>query len=133
MGVDGEQILHIRGPKDSIDAMDNGDLLFPTDDDNLQKIACYFFGKQILKKQRLGENYLVVTYIYRNRPVYEYLAALMALHKKCWMKSEFTTDQGLAGVWLARYRNDMLWIQEYAWTEPSSEELVFSTDFSFTV
>ena len=130
MGVDGENILHIRGPSEDLDKMEAVRLFYTFPSGELQRIAIRFFGSELLKMQRHTENYLVITYTYRNLPVYLYLSAVLRLYPKCYMKNEFCTDQGIAGVWLCRFVNGSLSEQECAWTEPSLEELAFSTDFS---
>jgi hypothetical protein len=130
MGVDGENILHIRGPSDDLDKMEAVRLFYTFPSGELQQIAVRFFGSELLKVQRHTENYLVITYTYRNLPVYQYLSAVISLYPKCYMKNEFCTDQGIAGVWLARFVKGALEEQEVAWIEPSLEELAFSTDFS---
>lgn len=132
MGVDGEQTLQIRGPDLMLDAMETNGLLFDTEDQELLYIGKRFFGKDQIKIKHRSPKYLVVSYEYRNLPVYQYLSELLLTYPKCWMKNEFHTDQGICGVWIARMTNGQINAQEQAWTELCYEEILMGEDFSTT-
>lgn len=63
-------------------------------------------------------------------PIYEYLEALLRKHPQCWIKNQFSTDQGICGVWIGRTVNGQPSIQEQAWTELAYDEIEYGVDFS---
>lgn len=133
MGVDGDQTLQIRGPDIMLDSMEETGLLFDTEDPELLHIGKRFFGKDQIKIKHRSPKYLVVSYEYRNLPVYQYLSALLQRYPKCWMKNEFFTDQGICGVWIARMTKGQINEQEQAWTELCYEEILMGEDFSTNI
>lgn len=128
MGVDGQQTLELRGPPDVLDNIQNSYMVIEGDE-TISLIARRFFGNQCEMKRR-NSRYLVVEYEYRNIPIYEYLEALLRKHPQCWIKNQFSTDQGICGVWIGRTVNGQPSIQEQAWTELAYDEIEYGVDFS---
>jgi hypothetical protein len=127
MGVDGTQVLQVRGPASVLDAMEACHLIIQGDE-RISLIANRFFLKAEMIRRE--PKFLVVTYEYRNMPVYEYLEALLREFPQCWMKNEFSTDQGICGVWIGRMIDGEPALQEQAWTELGYDELIYGEDFS---
>jgi len=48
----------------------------------------------------------------------------------CWIKNEYSTEDGDCGIWIGRYQNGELEIQEVEWQELTMEEVCFVSDFS---
>ena len=126
MGVDGTQVLQVRGPASVLDAMEDCHLIIQGDE-NINLIANRFFVQADLSRK--DPKFLVVTYEYRNMPVYEYLEALLREFPQCWMKNEFSTDQGICGVWIGRMIDGEPALQEQAWMELGYDEIE-GEDFS---
>jgi hypothetical protein len=126
MGVDGTQVLQVRGPASVLDAMEACHLIIKGDE-RISLIANRFFVQAELSRK--DPKFLVVTYEYRNMPVYEYLEALLREFPQCWMKNEFSTDQGICGVWIGRMIDGEPALQEQAWTELGYDEIE-GEDFS---
>ena len=61
---------------------------------------------------------------------YEYLLALLELYPQCWLKNEFSNEDGNAGVWLAQMVCGKPSVQECEWGELTVEELCHLDDFS---
>lgn len=142
MGLDGRQTLEIRGPKESLDELeDSGIVVLPESSylgqgtetgSDFHYIAKRFFGTDLITVLSREEHYLVVSYEFRHLPVYEYLTHVLKAYPKCWMKNEFSTDGGPCGIWVASMCGPEPVIQEVQWGEPSIEEKCFETDFSRT-
>ena len=130
MGVDGDQTLQIRGPEDMLQEMEASGFVIDGDDE-IKHIATRFFGNQVTIKHR-SPRFIVIRYEYRNIPVYQYLEALLKAYPKCWMKNEFSTDQGLCGVWIARMVHGKVSIQDHSWAEVHYEEIIHCEDFSIS-
>jgi hypothetical protein len=127
MGVDGTQVLQIRGPARVLDALEACHLIIKGNE-RISLIANRFFLKAELSRK--DPKFLVVTYEYRNMPVYEYLEALLREFPQCWMKNEFSTDQGICGVWIGRMVGGEPVLQEQAWMELGYDEIIYGEDFS---
>ena len=127
MGVDGTQVLQIRGPADVLDRLEATHLMLKGDE-TITMIANRFFVQAELSRK--DTKFLVVTYEYRNMPVYEYLEALLHEYPQCWMKNEFSTDQGICGVWIGRMVGGKPALQEQAWAELGYDEIIYGEDFS---
>ena len=143
MGLDGTQRLEIRGPKESLDELEDSGIVVLSESpvlsleiaetgSDFNYIASRFFGTDLVNVISRDDNHLVVSYGFRNRPVYEYLTHVLKAYPKCWMKNEFTTDGGLCGIWVASMCGSEAVTQELEWGEPSIEEKCFETDFSRT-
>lgn len=127
MGVDGTQVLQIRGPAQVLDRLEACHLIIKGDE-RITLIANRFFAEAEISRRE--PKFLVVTYEYRNMPIYEYLEELLHAFPQCWMKNEFSTDQGICGVWIGRMVGGKPALQEQAWTELGYDEIIYGEDFS---
>ena len=132
MGLDGRQRLEIRGPKESLDALEDSGLVLEggCGVEELDYIASRFFGNDLVNVVGRDDNCLVVSYEFRNRPVYQYLSHILRAYPKCWMKNEFSSDGGYCGLWIASMVGENIAVQELEWEEPCIEEKCFGSDFS---
>jgi hypothetical protein len=130
MGVDGRQTLQIRGPDSMLTQMTESQFILESQNERITLIANRFFGSSRYTVKHRSEKYLVIEYEYRNLPIYEYLEELLRAYPSCWMKNEFSTDQGICGVWVARMAKGEVVAQEQAWTELCYEEILHGEDFS---
>ncbi len=130
MGLDGRNTLEVRGPQEILDEMESNGLLFDTEDEKLKHIGERFFGPQNVYVDNRDEHHLVVSFEFRNLPVYEYLEALLQKYPKCWMKNTWSADSGDCGLWVARMRLGKPDIQTCSWVELCDEEVMMGVDFS---
>jgi len=131
MGIDGQNILHIRGPKEILDALEASGCILPSKDSTVTFLNDTYFGEKC-HIHRHSDRYMTVAYDFRNSLFYEYLTTLLELYPQCWLKNEFITELGNAGVWIARIVNGKPQAEEYEWTELTIEELWYLDDFSKT-
>ena len=127
MGIDGRQVLEIRGSQQILDALEQSGIVFEGGD---PQIAERFFGPHNLHVSHRSPRHLVVTYEFRNLPVYEYLKQLLIAHPTVWIKNDYTTEEGYCGLWVGQMYNGSPSIQELEWTELAQEEKEFREDFS---
>jgi hypothetical protein len=130
MGIDGQNLLHIRGPKEVLDALEASGCVLPSKDDTITFLNDNYFGEKFCKVRRHSDKYMTVSYAYRNNVFHEYLLTLLELYPQCWLKNEFSNEDGYAGVWIARMVNGKPQVQECEWTELTVEELCHLDDFS---
>jgi hypothetical protein len=130
MGIDGWNTLHIRGPREDLNKLEETGVVFSTNDKQLTYIAENYFGKNNIEICHKDTNYMVIKYDARNGIFYDYLQKILETYPKCWLKNEYSDENGNAGVWIARYIDGEINVQEHEWTELTIEELVHSKDFS---
>ena len=127
MGIDGRQVLEIRGASQILDALEQSGIVFEGGD---SQIAARFFGPHNLHVIHRSPRHLVVSYEFRNLPVYEYLTQLLVAHPTVWIKNDYTTEEGYCGLWIGQMYNGSPSIQELEWTELAQEEQEYREDFS---
>lgn len=127
MGIDGRQHLEIRGCPAILDALEASGIVFAGGD---SVIAERFFGPNNVTVCHRSTKHLVVSYEFRNEPVYEYLSQLLAAHPTIWLKNEYKTEDGDRGLWVARYIKGSQSIQKLEWFELMAEEIECCDDFS---
>jgi len=130
MGIDGRQYLEIRGPKAVLDTIENTGAALVEGNENIRIISNRFFGPENVEIRHRSDRYLVLSYEFRNRDVYEYLLQLLMTYPKCWIKNDYKTEDGDCGLWTARMRDGAPVIQELTWVELSVEEILHVEDFS---
>jgi hypothetical protein len=132
MGIDGTNRLHIRGPKEVLDVLQNCGLAVPFPDDKpwLYLVQNYF-GPANVKMHRTSERYLYMSYAFRNQPCYDYLLHILQKYPQVWMKNEYDTEEGFCGVWVAHMQRYMPSILMVDWTVPKIEEMMYCEDFSY--
>ena len=128
MGIDGENTLNIRGPKEVLDQLEANCCGIPNtlDPDYLE----FYFGPKNAKVLHRAPNYLVIGYPFRNDIFREYLLFLLKTYPQIWLKNEHYDENGGAGVWIAHMVQGMPHVQERTWQELSPEEMSYLTDFS---
>lgn len=126
MGIDGQQILEIRGPEHILDALQESQLVLngPT----TSEIANRFFGQRLEVCNR-KPRCLIVSYEFRNEPVYIYLEELLRKYPMCWMKNTYMGDDGSCGLWIGRMVGGKPIIQTAVWQELCAEELYMGENF----
>ena len=131
MGIDGVNRLHIRGPKEVLDVLQNCGLAVPFPDHMpWVYLVQNYFGPENVKMDRAEDKYLYATYAFRNKPCYEYLLHILKKYPQLWMKNEYYTEEGFCGMWIAHMWKGQPSIQSWEWTEPCLEELAFCEDYS---
>ena len=118
MGVDGSNCLAIRGPQAILDTLESTGLAIDNHD-----LSERFFGPNKVEVLHRDSRYLVVSYEFRNKPVYHYLEALLNKYPTCWFKNTYSTETGECGMWIGRIRNGEKEIQEFEWEELTIEEI----------
>lgn len=132
MGLDGTNVLIIRGPDSMLVEMEANGCTFPIEEGHpeyFQTLQDEYFGDHI-KVRRREERFLCVEYRFRNQVPTDYLIALLKHYPKVWIKNEYDSDGGYCGVWIAHMWHGQPSIQEHEWTEPCWEELAHCEDFS---
>ena len=132
MGIDGQNLLHIRGPKEVLDALEASSCVLPTKDDTVTFLNDNYFGEKHCNIRRHSDRYMTVSYAYRNDVFHEYLKTLLELYPQCWLKNEFSNEDGYAGVVIGRTVNGTPTFDEHEWNELTIEELCHLDDFSIT-
>jgi len=127
MGIDGRQVLEIRGSPQILDALEQSGIVFEGGD---AQIADRFFGPNNIIVKHRSPRHLVVIYEFRNLPVYEYLKQLLAAHPTIWIKNDYKTEDGHCGLWIGHIYNGTRSIQDLEWTELSYGEENYREDFS---
>lgn len=127
MGIDGRQVLEIRGASQILDVLEQSGIVFEGGDPH---IAERFFGPKNSTVSHRSSRHLVVTYEFRNLPVYEYLKQLLAAYPTIWIKNDYKTEEGYCGLWIGHMYNGSPSIQELKWTELAQEEEEYREDFS---
>jgi hypothetical protein len=130
MGIDGRNTLEVRGPDEIINDLEKKGFVLDTEDTTLNHIAERFFGSQNIYVKHKDDRYIVIGYEFRNKPVYNYLTALLERYPKCWLKNTYTTETGDCGLWIARMSKEKPIIQELEWIELCDEEVMMGEDFS---
>jgi hypothetical protein len=132
MGIDGTNHIQIRGPKQSLDALEKTYLIIydPTLNPETTDIITHLLGPKNVEKRYREPNYLVMTYPFRNKPIYDYLTQLLHKYPQCWIKNEYSTETGCCGLWIANMVNNSPSSQTYTWEEPCIEACAMGTDFS---
>jgi len=133
MGIDGQNLLHIRGPKKILDALEASGCVLPSSNSTVTYLNDNYFGEKFCTIRRHSEQYMTVSYAYRNGMFYEYLLTLLELYPQCWLKNEFSNEDGNAGIWIARMVNKKPQVQEYEWSELTIEEVCHLEDFSISL
>jgi len=132
MGIDGRQTLTIRGPKSDLDELESTGLIFEVKKGHpewFSSVQESFFGPTNVTVNFRSDTILVVRFDFRNKPMNEYFEVLMDRHPRCWMKNEFTTEDGWCGFWIARFVGDQLEVQTHEWEELCWEEMAGCEDF----
>lgn len=128
MGIDGENTLTLRGPKEVLDLLEaNGCGIANTISPYMLE---FYFGPKNVKILRRTPNQLVIGYPFRNDVFREYLLLLLKTYPQIWMKNEHYDENGGAGVWIANMSEGIPHVQECTWQELSLEEMSYLTDFS---
>lgn len=125
MGLDGTNILHIRGPPPALNTILDTKACVNTqgEPEYYERLRTEYFA--CAEYNRISPNYMTIAYTFRNIPPIDYLTDLLRKYPSCWMKNEFSTDGGICGVWIARMRNGAIEEQEYTWEELCWEEKAF--------
>ena len=127
MGLDGLQRLEIRGPSHILTMLEDCQLVLDECSDH--NIPQRFFGRRLEVCQRTPRH-LIVSYEFRNEPVYQYLEELLRAYPMCWMKNTYMADDGSCGLWIARMVNGAPRTQAFEWKELCAEEIYNGADFS---
>lgn len=130
MGIDGRNILHIRGPEQDLTTIEQTGAVVKTSDSQIMRISKDFFGKDNIQILHRNSKYLVIGYDARNGTFYDYLLQILEQYPKCWLKNEYSDENGNAGIWIARYVNGKIAVQEHEWTELTVEEIIHLDNFS---
>jgi len=130
MGIDGRNTLEVRGPDTMLDDLEKKGFVLDTEDETLKRIAERFFGTQNIYVKHKDDRYIVIGYEFRNKPIYNYLTALLERYPKCWLKNTYSTETGDCGLWIGRMCKGKPSIQELQWTELYDEEVMMCEDFS---
>jgi hypothetical protein len=132
MGIDGTNTLTIRGPDEVLKKLEESSLLFEIEEGHpewFQTLQDEYFGDHL--STVCHENrYIVFKYAFRNKVPKDYLRVILQKNPQIWIKNEYESDAGYCGVWIAHYYQGEISEQYVEWTEPSWEELAFTTDFS---
>jgi hypothetical protein len=130
MGIDGSNYLQVRGPELDIASLAASLLVIENPDSVCkwgQSIVTNLLGPKNVKIAHRSPNYITFNYPFRNGPIYDYLKQLLIEHPKCWFKNEYITEDGNAGLWIARMGPTEPSIQELEWSELSEDSI---RDFS---
>jgi len=119
MGIDGTQYLEIRGAQYILDDLEKSGIVFEGGD---PQIAAGCFGS-VAEITHRSRRRLVVRYIFRNQPVYEYLTQLLTAYPTIWIKNNYITENGDCGLWIGRTVDGHPSIQDLVWKELMIEEL----------
>lgn len=130
MGIDCRNTLEVRGPDVMLDDMVEKGFIIDTEDEKLKHIAERFFGSQNIYVKHKDDRYIVIGYEFRNKPVHNYLTALLERYPKCWLKNTYSTETGDCGLWIGRMVKGKPDIQELEWIELCDEEVMMGEDFS---
>jgi hypothetical protein len=132
MGLDGTNIIHIRGPKEDLDVLEACGLRL---DDAVNKDGWSFllqeyFGPGNCTLRHRSDTLLVMRYDFRNSVPEDYLEYILAKFPRLWIKNAYDTDAGYCGVWIARMSNGRPSVDRAEWMELSWEEMAGCEDFS---
>ena len=58
-------------------------------------------------------------------PDFQWLESLLRKYPSCWVKNEWTVEDGQAGVWLGTVREGKEEIRQFLWEDMSIEEEVY--------
>lgn len=130
MGIDGQNLLHIRGPKEVLNSLEASGCVLPSTNTTVTFLNDNYFGEKHCKVRRHSDQYMTVSYAYRNDVFHEYLKIFLELYPQCWLKNEYSNEDGYAGVVIGRTVNDKPSFEEHEWTELTIEELCHLEDFS---
>jgi hypothetical protein len=131
MGIDGQNTLTLRGPKHVLDELEaNG---CGIENDISPYLLELYFGRKNVEILARKPNYLVIRYAFRNMVFHDYLQQLLYTYPQIWMKNEYVTELGEAGVWIGRMFNQEPQIQQASWQELTPEEQFYQTDFSVSL
>jgi len=129
MGIDGRQSLEIRGPEAIIKEIEACGAALHEGNEEILYIASRFFGKSVQVKER-SERCIIFSYEFRNFPINEYLIELLVTYPQCWIKNQYSADDGQCGMWIGRFRGEEPDIQELSWRELTDVEEFHVEDFS---
>jgi hypothetical protein len=101
-----------------------------TSDCQLTRISKDFFGKDNIKILHRNSKYLVIGYDARNGTFYDYLLQILEQFPKCWLKNEYSDENGNAGIFIARFIDGKVGVQVCEWNELTVEEIIHCEDFS---
>jgi hypothetical protein len=129
MGIDGWQKLQIRGHEKIIAEIEACGAALDEGNEEILHIAKRFFGTAAKVTHR-SNKYIVFSYEFRNFPINEYLEELLVKYPTCWIKNQYSTDDGQCGMWIGRFRGEEPDIQQFTWTELTDLEEFHGEDFS---
>lgn len=135
MGIDGNQYITVRGPKNILDEMENTKLKLENITGICAEIADAFFGSENIDVRAREKNFLVCHTHFRNKPIKEYIIELLKKYPQCWIKYEYSTEDGYVGIWVGRMDTER-WepvVSEVEWTELSWDEMGNLEDFSLPI
>ena len=132
MGIDGRQYLEIRGPKEKIDELENLEFKIKGINKECDILADRFFGKENIEIKLRDPKYIVISFEYRNDNINQYFVALLNKYPMCWIKNDYSTENGYCGIWIGRFIKGKPYIQEIEWEELTLEEQCMGEDFSIS-
>ena len=113
--------IHIYGFHDIIDEIEKlGGVISELDvnaDETQFSIGKYYFGKDNCSIERISNTHLIISTHYVNTPYYEYLTYLLSKYPSCLIKAFYESDYGICGVWIAKYIENTLYIQQFNWNQ----------------
>lgn len=135
MGIDGTQYITIRGSKSILDEIENSKLKLENVSELISQIANAFFGDENVEVRCRDERFLVFRTYFRNRPIKEYMLEILKKYPTCWIKYEYSTEDGYYGLWTGRTNrgsNEPV-ITDIEWNELSWDEIGNLEDFSVSL
>jgi hypothetical protein len=134
MGIDGNQYITIRGSKRILDELEQTHLQLNNLTGLRAQIAEAFFGPTNIDIPCRDKHMLVCKTHFRNQPIQEYMVELLKTHSTCWIKYEYSTEDGHKGIWIGRMNREKgePVITERYWEELSWDEIANLEDFSIS-
>lgn len=123
MGNDGRNYLTLRGSPDALDEIVERRAAVARKEDEpgyYETLRRNYFAEG--KYNRIRSNYLIISYDFRNEVCEDYLLDLLSQYPMLWMKNEYNSEEGWAGVWIARMRDGEVDVQAHEWKELCWEE-----------
>ena len=124
MGIDGWASVTIYGPKASLDILEANKFTIPAEDYNrpipvvvgdainyehINTISMDTLNEHYFKDNdrinRVHERKLVISYDYRNSPIYHYILLQLVKHPKCCIRNFYETENGDGEVMVARFNS----------------------------
>ena len=100
------------------------------DKDDLTKLMANEFAKyqgeeEIFSISQRGDEAVRLRIWSAWHPDFELLKGLLRKYPSCWVKNEWTVEDGQAGVWLGTAREGKEEIRQFLWEDMSIEEEVY--------